>query len=149
MAQMNVSLGIGNSYGGLGANLGFHASPKVAPHIGVGYLPINDGEDGAILAAGGIRAYIAKAGPGHVYTDFQFGMLGAEIAWDWNDFYDGRQKKTYYYGPSVLLGWELFRSGGNLGSRFAIGGSYNLADTQIERYQGLLFAFDVGVILRF
>jgi hypothetical protein len=151
-----ISLGYGNSFGGLGANLSAYVSPTLALHIGGGWFPLSKIKEGAadmFLAAGGARVFFSgpeKTSRG--YMDIQFGMLGGEYR-ETSLSYGGviistTKKQQALYGPSVLFGTEAFWGDGTIGGRIAGGGSYNLAKVDWTEVK-FLWALDVGLMFRF
>ena len=151
-----ISFGYGNSYGGLGVDLGTNISSKVTLHIGVGWFPLSivyDGADDMFLIAGGARIFFSELNiRSRAYLDVQFGMLGGE--YNETSLYIGgslvsqTKKQQALYGPSILLGIEGFWGQGNIGGRIAGGVSYNLAEIEWTDDFKFLGALDIGLVFR-
>jgi len=151
-----VSLGYGNSFGGFGVALqgDIDQSEYVAVHAGGGYFPLSKAYSNAkdmFMLAGGIKLYFNRKSATRFFLDSQFGMLGGEYKEITE--YTGRttvttkEQKTLY-GPSALLGGELFLGDGVFGLLFAGGASYNLAKITWKEIK-VLGAIDLGLTVRF
>lgn len=140
----SISLGYGNSYGGLGARLQ-HKFSNLAIHAGCGYFPAPiEFADPAILLSGGLKIYLPN---NQLYFDAQFGSFGiyAEEQYDYYDDYETRQETLY--GPSLLFGGD-WMIGDNIGLNGALGVSYNLVDVEWIDCT-ILLALDLGFYIKF
>lgn len=140
----SVSLGYGNSYGGLGIRLQNKFS-NLAIHAGCGYLPTPiEFADPAILLSGGFKLYLPN---NQLYFDAQFGSFGiyAEEQYDYYDGYETRQETLY--GPSLLFGGD-WMIGDNIGLNGALGASYNMVDMEWIDWT-ILLALDLGFYIKF
>ncbi len=149
------SFGYGNSFGGFGAALQGDISEYVAVHAGGGYFPLSKVHSNAkdmFMAAGGIKTYFSnKSNATRFFLDLQFGMLGGEYkeltTYLGKTTVSNKEQKALY-GPSALLGGEVFFGNGVFGLMFAGGASYNLAKITWKDIK-VLGAIDLGFALRF
>lgn len=140
----SISLGYGNSYGGLGARLQ-HKFNKLAIHAGCGYFPAPiEFADPAILFSGGLKLYLPN---NQLYFDVQFGSFGiyAEEQYDYYGGYETRQETLY--GPSLLFGGD-WMIGDNIGLNGALGASYNSVEMEWIDIT-ILLAIDLGFYIKF
>jgi len=150
-----LAFGYGNSFGGFGLAIQGDVSESVALHAGGGYFPMSTIEKGAkdmFMVSGGMKVFFSPRQENtRFYLDLQFGMLGGE--YHKTTIYSGfststTEEQQALYGPSALLGGQLFFGGGQIGLVFAGGASYNLADVKWMDIK-LLGALDLGLIYRF
>jgi len=141
----SISLGYGNSYGGLGVRLQ-HKFSKLAIHAGCGYFPAPmEFADPVILLSGGFKLYLPN---NQLYFDAQFGSFGIYAEEYYDDYgygYETRQETLY--GPSLLFGGD-WMIGDNIGLNGALGASYNLVDMEWIN-KTILLALDLGFYLKF
>ena len=155
---LQIALGYGVSYGGLGANLMYRAN-NVVFHAGAGagFYPLStilyasyNYIHSSLLYGGGIKYYFAKSNGNHFtswYIDAQYGLNGV-------DFYEYDDNINYYYeqvnlhGPSLLVGYDFNfgGKGGRIGGNVGLGGSYAVnQDYNISKF---LLAIDWGLTIR-
>ena len=141
-----LGIGYGNSYGGVGTKvqfiqeLGGDFSIGIQASIGT-ILDINSDEINSILSySGGILIYPFKS----FYLNLQYGGFGIYYKANY-DFDSGSLSFSpeLLYGPSVLVGYELFLSE-HFGLNLGAGGCYDLNGGNQYYY-----AYDVGMIFRF
>ena len=154
MYNTQISFGYGNSFGGFGASLQGELSENISVHAGGGYFPLSKIYSNAkdmFMVAGGIKVYFNKKSPARFLLDSQFGMLGGE--YKETTAYSGRtttssKEQQALYGPSALIGGEIFLGDGAFGLLFAGGVSYNLAEITWKEIK-VVGALDLGLAVRF
>ena len=154
MYNTQISFGYGNSFGGFGASLQGELSENISVHAGGGYFPLSKIYSNAkdmFMVAGGIKVYFNKKSPARFFLDSQFGMLGGE--YKETTAYSGRtttssKEQQALYGPSALIGGEIFLGDGAFGLLFAGGVSYNLAEITWKEIK-VVGALDLGLAVRF
>jgi hypothetical protein len=149
-----VSIGYGNSFGGFGLCVQGDISEYGAIHVGGGYFPLSKVESNAkdmFMVSGGLKGYFTKKTATRIFVDMQFGMLGGEyhetIEFVGSSTRYTKEQKTLY-GPTALLGLEIFLGNDAFGFVFAGGASYNLAEIEWKEVK-VLGALDLGVAIRF
>jgi hypothetical protein len=150
----HISIGYGNSFGGFGLCVQGDISEYMALHAGGGYFPLSKVYSNAkdmFMASGGAKVYLMKKSATRFFLDVQFGMLGGE----YNETTEYLASSTRYtkgqkalYGPTALLGLEIFLGNGAFGFVFAGGASYNLAEIEWKEVK-VLGAIDLGIVIRF
>jgi len=154
-----VGAGYGNSYGGIGVKFAgrFGGILGFGFHGGIGYLPFVENESssnpdikGLVAYSAGFQFFFYK----WLYADLQFGVFGQERVeysyyyyYNYYSYYDYSYKEEALYGPSILVGGD-FIFGKHFGFNAASGFSFNINDKVSSSYD-VLFAFDIGFIVRF
>lgn len=95
-SKVNLGVGIGLDYGGIGFRLTGHPNRTIGIFGGVGYAFAGVGFNG------GINANFKPKGRATGYFTGMYGYNGALLVMD-----DGEDFKKFYYGPSFGLGLKL------------------------------------------
>ena len=144
----SISIGYGNSYGGLGAKFEYKFG-TMAIHGGVGYFPPPaDYAESTVLFSGGIKFFFSNS---DMYLNLQFGTFGVEATQlSYSTYFSTTKEVTQktLYGPSILLGNTLWFSS-TVGLNGAIGASYNMEKIDWSDKYKVLFALDLGLTIKF
>lgn len=145
----SIALGFGNSYGGIGGKFEYKF-PYVALHVGIGYFPPPaDYAKETLLFSGGIKVFFSKSS--EMYLDLQFGTFGVEANQvSFTSYYSSYEEVTQktLYGPSILLGNTSWFSN-SVGLNGAIGATYNMVEIEWSENTKVIFALDLGLVVRF
>ena len=153
--KSQISGGYGTSFGGVGGTYQYNMNGTFALEGGLGYYPPSSFLPGIIAVQVGAKRYFSRQTVRSAFAPFlelEFGSLGqAGTQQTYSSYYgSGAYAGSYtvndvsaLYGPSILVGTELYFVGGQVGITADAGTSYNIAPNPLNTR--VLFGFDFGL----